>query len=188
MTKLKEQILQLRSQGLSYTEITNELNCSKGTVSYHCGVGQKAKSNARLQQFRGKSHPYLSKLERFTRKEKIETSTRKETLEWYRLIYFKIRCFHQNRITNVQTPPKFTVEDIIEKFGETPKCYLTGQSIDIYQPRTYQFDHITPVAKGGSNSLDNLGLCTSQANQCKRDLTHNQFVELCKQVVANHKS
>lgn len=33
---LKLKILKLRKKGLTYNEIKNELNCSKGTISYHC--------------------------------------------------------------------------------------------------------------------------------------------------------
>ena len=33
---LKEEILSLRKKGLSYNEIANSLNCSKGSVSFHC--------------------------------------------------------------------------------------------------------------------------------------------------------
>lgn len=33
---LKPQILSLRNQGKSYREIQKELNCSKGTINYHC--------------------------------------------------------------------------------------------------------------------------------------------------------
>lgn len=33
---LKPQILTLRNQGKSYREIQKELNCSKGTINYHC--------------------------------------------------------------------------------------------------------------------------------------------------------
>ena len=32
----KEKILELRENGLSYNKITEELGCSKATVSYHC--------------------------------------------------------------------------------------------------------------------------------------------------------
>lgn len=33
---LKPQILTLRNQGKSYREIQRELNCSKGSINYHC--------------------------------------------------------------------------------------------------------------------------------------------------------
>ena len=38
--KLKEQIIELKSQGHSYNIIKEKLGCSKGTISYHVGVGQ----------------------------------------------------------------------------------------------------------------------------------------------------
>lgn len=41
---MKEQILKLREQGKTYLEISKELKCSKATVNYHCGQGQKEKS------------------------------------------------------------------------------------------------------------------------------------------------
>ena len=46
---MKEKILALREQGKSYNQIQEELGCSKGTISYHLGVGQKAKVLERTQ-------------------------------------------------------------------------------------------------------------------------------------------
>jgi len=54
MSELKESILQLRLEGKSYAEIANELNCSKGTISYYCGVGQAEKTKTRLDQSRAR--------------------------------------------------------------------------------------------------------------------------------------
>jgi DNA-binding CsgD family transcriptional regulator len=36
MSKYKDDIIRLRKQGKSYREIENELDCSKGTIAYHC--------------------------------------------------------------------------------------------------------------------------------------------------------
>jgi len=44
---LGAKILKLRKGGLSYNKISGKLKCSKGTVAFHCGTGQKDKSNAR---------------------------------------------------------------------------------------------------------------------------------------------
>jgi hypothetical protein len=44
---LKEKIIALRSQGKTYDQIKAELNCSKGTISYHVGEGQKEKAGIR---------------------------------------------------------------------------------------------------------------------------------------------
>src|SRR5690606_30698042 len=78
---------------------------------------------------------------------------------------------------------KFTLEDIINKFGEKPICYLTGEEIDIYQPRTYQFDHKIPRSRGGENSIENLGIVTKQANKSKTDMTPDEYFNLCKRVL-----
>lgn len=78
-----------------------------------------------------------------------------------------------------------TIEDIINKFGENPKCYLTGTSIDINNPSTFEFDHIIPVSRGGTSSLDNLGICIKQANRAKERMTPDEFFNLCKLVLEN---
>lgn len=44
---LKERIIWLREKGYSYKRIENKLRCSKGTISYHVGEGQKRKYNVR---------------------------------------------------------------------------------------------------------------------------------------------
>lgn len=41
---LKENILNLRSSGLSYNKISQILSCSKSTISYYCGQNVKEKS------------------------------------------------------------------------------------------------------------------------------------------------
>lgn len=65
MSKYKEDIIRLRKQGESYREIENELDCSKGTVAYHCkqagleDIGKKnnisEKKKAKIREYR-KSH------------------------------------------------------------------------------------------------------------------------------------
>jgi hypothetical protein len=77
----------------------------------------------------------------------------------------------------------FSADDIINKFGDEPTCYLTGVKIDIYATSSYHFDHIIPVSRGGSNTLDNLGICSKHVNLAKRDMTPDEFIFMCKQVV-----
>lgn len=81
----------------------------------------------------------------------------------------------------------FTSQDVIDKFGEAPVCYLTGQPIDISKPRTYQFDHIIPRSRGGTNDLDNLGICTRMANLAKSSMTLDEFTNFCSLVIKNAK-
>lgn len=49
---LQEQIKQLHSEGKSYRQIQELLGCSKGTISYHLGAGQKEKSQQRARDKR----------------------------------------------------------------------------------------------------------------------------------------
>lgn len=42
------------------------------------------------------------------------------------------------------------------------------------------------IAEGGSNDLDNLGICTKQANMAKSDLSINELINLCQQILTKH--
>ena len=48
VNKLKEAIIYLDKKGLSYRKIQNQLACSKSTISYHLGKGQKEKAYDRV--------------------------------------------------------------------------------------------------------------------------------------------
>ena len=55
---LKEKIIALASKGFSYRQIQKELGCSKSTISYHLGDGQKDKAYARVRKQRDKGVRY----------------------------------------------------------------------------------------------------------------------------------
>jgi len=74
---------------------------------------------------------------------------------------------------------------VLEYYGEETTCYLSGRHINLSEPRTYHFDHIIPVSKGGKNTLDNLGICIKEANIAKNSLTVDKFIELCQMVIDN---
>ena len=61
---LKEKILDLAEQGWSYNMIKRRLNCSKSTISYHLGDGQKDKAYARVRKQRDKGVRYIENNER----------------------------------------------------------------------------------------------------------------------------
>jgi transposase len=52
MAKHKDRIISLSEEGKSYSEIQKILGCSKGTISYHLGAGQKEKMLKRQQKKR----------------------------------------------------------------------------------------------------------------------------------------
>jgi transposase len=47
---LGEQIKELALKGLSYRQIEKELGCSKSTIAYHLGKGQKEKAYLRMKK------------------------------------------------------------------------------------------------------------------------------------------
>jgi 5-methylcytosine-specific restriction endonuclease McrA len=166
---MKGQILKLRSSGKTYNEIIKELGCSKGTVSYYCGEGQKTKTLARTRKRR--TNPVVGKLEKFlSRANKI-----------------RVNDFQRNRGNGGSFKEgrdyNFTVKDAIKKFGHNPICYLTGRRIDLLDSKSYHFDHIIPVSKGGKNTLSNLGLLCREANYSKSDMMVDEYLQLCKEVI-----
>jgi CRISPR/Cas system Type II protein with McrA/HNH and RuvC-like nuclease domain len=163
---MKEQILSLRAEGKSYDEIQAIVGCSKGNISYHCGQGQKQKTRQRTKTSRGKS-TLVRKREQF---------------------YCKKSQFARRGLPNKKGKalPLFTLEELREKIGDNYTCYLSGRKIDINDSRSYHFDHIIPVSRGGDNSLGNLGLSDATINKMKHNLTDKEFIDTCKEVLEHY--
>ena len=47
---LAEQIIKLANKGMSYRQIEKQLGCSKSTIAYHLGKGQKEKAYLRMKK------------------------------------------------------------------------------------------------------------------------------------------
>ena len=163
---MREKILKLREEGKSYNEIAALLGCNKGKIAYTCNPEVRKKAAERQIKNRIKN-PFSKKLGAFKSRQINE----------------KVRAFQKRdkkeRIT-------FTTEDVKNKFENNHYCYLTGRKLDISQPSTYNFDHIIPFSRGGSCELDNLGLLCKEANRAKNNMTNEEFIELCKEILIHH--
>jgi len=80
------------------------------------------------------------------------------------------------------------VKEIREHIETTSqnKCYLTGRTFDLDNASSFHFDHIVPKSKGGTNELENLGVCVPEANVAKGDLSVKEFIQLCKDVLEHN--
>lgn len=62
MTELSEKIVTLHAEGMSYRNIQAELGCSKGTIAYYLGAGQRDKTRQRQRDRRGKLKQHIQKI------------------------------------------------------------------------------------------------------------------------------
>jgi intein-encoded DNA endonuclease-like protein len=90
MKNYKEQILELRKQGLSYQAIQRIVKCSKGTISKYCSNDDTAK---RIQ-------PKFTEEEIKVVKEYFNTHTTKETAKYFNTSHSTIKnyCGSKNKI------------------------------------------------------------------------------------------
>lgn len=62
------------------------------------------------------------------------------------------------------------------------RCALSGRELS---PGTTALDHILPVARGGEHRLENAQALHKEVNRAKGTLTNEEFVSLCREVVAH---
>lgn len=165
---MKEKIIACHNSHPSWgnKKIAASVGCAPNTVKYHLNPTEKNKSFARTRRNRGFLGPILKRKKDYF-----------QCVAGYR--FTKSGCYAGRH----RLPSVFSIEDFQIKLESSPVCYLTGEPIDLLQPKTYELDHILPISKGGDNSLENCGLTTKAANRCKSDLTIAQLEELCKKIL-----
>ena len=188
---LKAKIFELREQGLPYRAIEKKLGCSRSLVSYHCGEGQKDKTRNRQRKDR-KENVLKRKVQRFQEYNAKNTKSKKEKDQRLikKILQNKIRGFSltgKRKDKTVKCKIMFKLNDFLKKIGPNPTCYLTGRSINLAEGKSYHLDHILPRSKGGDNSLANCGIACKAANQAKTDMTLEEFVQLCREVVEKNR-
>jgi 5-methylcytosine-specific restriction endonuclease McrA len=60
-------------------------------------------------------------------------------------------------------------------------CAVTGEKLA--PGSTASLDHIIPKSRGGASEKGNLRWVTLRVNQIKWDMTHEEFVEMCRTIV-----
>jgi predicted transcriptional regulator len=181
---MKEEILKLRKEGKTYKQISEIVGCAKSTVAYYCGKGQKEKADIRRKR-NSKVNTISKKIDRFVRKALQDKS---DGFQRERGYVYKPNQKGGRRSQSVgkHLPKTFNYKDVIERFGDNTKCYLTGRDINLLEPKQYQFDHKVPPNKGGDHTIENLGITCKEANFAKGNLLVDEFLDLCKEVLENH--
>lgn len=60
------------------------------------------------------------------------------------------------------------------------RCALTGVPLT---PRTCEIDHKVPIARGGTNDIDNVWFIDRTVNRAKHTMTIEEFRAMCQRVI-----
>lgn len=156
-TSLKEKIIKLRKEGKSYSEISNELGCSKSTVSFHCK--NEALNDIGLDQSKRLSEDEIDELKSYyknhsiketSKKFKVSGTTVKKYVEKKRVFFESDDDKRKANYKRVKSFRNRLKERAVEYKGG--KCALCGYNRCV---KSFDFHHLDPKEKDftvGSNS------------------------------------
>ncbi len=76
---------------------------------------------------------------------------------------------------------KISVQSILNLLeSQKYRCALTGRELT---PETTALDHIVPLSRNGTHSINNAQALNKDVNRAKGTLTNSEFVNLCREVV-----
>jgi hypothetical protein len=163
-----DDIVKLRKEGNTYSQIIDILGCTKSTISYHVGANEKRLSAKRQKKYR-------------------EDPIYRRSMEWEGFEKLKdVKNFSRARQPNYNihlNRAELMHEYIKDKYDN--RCYISGRLL----PDNFseiELDHIHPKSKGGSNDITNMGPTLRRSNAMKSDMTVEELLDLCKDTLEYH--
>lgn len=116
---------------------------------------------------------------------RAKLSGRRDRLEG--IITEKLNKYHKghksNHISNIVPLDKDAAR---VKINKTSSCYLTGRPLTLTDKTSWSLDHKNPRSRGGTNSIHNMGVASTIANQSKMTMNVREYLDLCQEVLRNH--
>lgn len=107
---------------------------------------------------------------------------KKRNKKWRALNPIDSKCHNFN---DRDTSGEISPEQVLKKFGNNPHCALTGTPIKWEDINSYSLDHIIPVARGGTSTIDNCQVLLSEVNQMKNQLMKDELFALCSKILTH---
>lgn len=198
----REELKAMHESGLSYNKIREITGLSKSTISWH--LSKKARSKVIEYRAKKRKNSICWKLSRKTdhflekTKEKKQTKASKEKPK---------RAFENKSIVFKRVAKKDTIGNMTREFGYKDllkhlgykgeftdealanweaKCAYSGRKLNLLDSTSYSLDHIEPRSKGGTNDMENCALTSKEANMAKSDLSKDEFLKLCEDVLKHN--
>jgi CRISPR/Cas system Type II protein with McrA/HNH and RuvC-like nuclease domain len=93
---------------------------------------------------------------------------------------YAARRFFWNKANKLRGEGAATYIDLARLWKrQRGRCALTGQPLD----RTSEIDHKIPRTRGGNDGIENLQWLAKEVNRAKRDMTSDEFADLCANVM-----
>jgi transposase len=137
MSSLSEQIMALHAEGKSYNQIKEQLGCSKGTISYHLGAGQREKTLTRSRDIRSSITKHIQSV-----KQETPCADCKENYP-----YWVMEFDHLDNKSFTISHFKHTTYSLDRVKAEIAKCEVV--CANCHKNRTY-----LRMVKTGNSSLD----------------------------------
>jgi len=90
-----------------------------------------------------------------------------------------VKRFSQERESGEGSVSTGNILSLIER--QEFRCALTGRNLE---PATAAFDHVVSLSHGGEHVIGNAQILHRDVNRAKGVLTNEQFIQLCRDVVA----